>query len=47
MSLLGLLESGLFALGQVMRFPVMFLLWICVAAVCFMAGAIECQRERK
>ncbi len=39
MSLLGILESGLFALGQVLRFPVMFLLWVCVAAVCFMAGA--------
>jgi len=49
MSLLGLLESGLFALGQVMRFPVMFLLWICVAAVCFMAGAclIEYLSRRK
>ena len=39
MSLLGLLENGLFALGQVLRFPVMTLLWICVLSVCFMAGA--------
>lgn len=39
MNLLGLLEHGLFALGQVMRFPVMLLLWICVIAVCFMAGS--------
>lgn len=39
MNLLGLLENGLFALGQVLRFPVMSLLWICVAAVCFMAGS--------
>ncbi len=39
MSLLGVLESGLFALGQVLRFPVMFLLWICVITVCFMAGS--------
>jgi biopolymer transport protein ExbB/TolQ len=39
MNLLGLLENGLFALGQVLRFPVMALLWVCVAGVCFMAGA--------
>lgn len=39
MNLLGVLESGLFALGQVLRFPVMFLLWICVITVCFMAGS--------
>lgn len=39
MNLLGLLENGLFALGQVLRFPVMSLLWVCVATVCFMAGA--------
>lgn len=38
MNLLGLLENGLFALGQVLRFPVMALLWVCVIAVCFMAG---------
>jgi biopolymer transport protein ExbB/TolQ len=39
MNLLGLLENGLFALGQVLRFPVMALLWVCVASVCFMAGS--------
>jgi biopolymer transport protein ExbB/TolQ len=38
MSVLGALENGLFALGQVLRFPVMALLWMCVAAVLFMAG---------
>ena len=38
MSVLGILENGLFALGQVLRFPVMTLLWVCVAAVLFMAG---------
>lgn len=38
MNLLGVLESGLFALGQVLRFPVMVLLWVCVASACFMAG---------
>lgn len=39
MTMLGILENGLFALGQVLRFPVMTLLWICVAAAVFMAGA--------
>jgi biopolymer transport protein ExbB/TolQ len=34
-----LLENGLFALGQILRFPVMLLLWLCVAAVLFMAGS--------
>ena len=52
MNLLGVLENGLFALGQVLRFPVMALLWICVAAVCFMAGScfiefLNRRRERK
>ena len=51
MNLLALLENGLFALGQVMRFPVMSLLWVCVAAVCFMAGTcfvafLHRRRER-
>jgi hypothetical protein len=52
MNLLGLLENGLFALGQVLRFPVMALLWVCVLAVLFMAGsavveALARRRERK
>ena len=49
MSLLGILEGGLFALSQVLRFPVMFLLWVCVASVCFMAGVclIEYLSRRK
>ncbi|HEU4618956.1 MAG TPA: MotA/TolQ/ExbB proton channel family protein [Gammaproteobacteria bacterium] len=52
MSLLGILEKGLFALGQVLRFPVMALLWVCVAAVLFMAGAavvdaLGRRRERR
>lgn len=38
MNLLGVLENGLFALGQVLRFPVMVLLWCCVAAAVFLAG---------
>ncbi|HJZ76816.1 MAG TPA: MotA/TolQ/ExbB proton channel family protein [Vicinamibacterales bacterium] len=43
MSLLGALENGLFALGQVLRFPVMLLLWCCVLAALFLAG--DCAVE--
>ena len=39
MNLLSALENGLFALGQVLRFPVMVLLWVCVGAAVFMAGS--------
>ena len=39
MNLLAVLENGLFALSQVLRLPVMVLLWVCVASVLFMAGA--------
>lgn len=51
MNLLQLLENGLFALGQVLRFPVMVLLWVCVAAALFMTGAcivefVARRRER-
>ena len=38
-NLLALLENGLFALGQVLRFPVMSLLWVCVVAGLFMSGS--------
>ena len=38
MNVLQILENGLFALGQVLRFPVMTLLWVCVIAAIFMAG---------
>ena len=38
MNVLQLLENGLFALGQILRFPVMVLLWVCVASSIFMAG---------
>lgn len=38
MSMLGTLENGLFALAQVLRFPVIALLWVAVAAAVFMAG---------
>ncbi len=40
MNVLGVLENGLFALGQVLRLPVMALLWVCVAAVLFMTGGV-------
>lgn len=51
MNLLAILENGLFALGQVLRFPVMALLWVCVASALFMAGAclvefVARRRER-
>jgi biopolymer transport protein ExbB/TolQ len=50
-NLLQILENGLFALGQVLRFPVMALLWVCVAAALFMAGgclveSVARRRER-
>ena len=38
MNVLNLLENGLFALGQVLRFPIMTLLWVCVVTAVFMAG---------
>ena len=52
MNLLAVLENGLFALGQVLRFPVMSLLWVCVAAAVFMAGSclvdfVARTRERR
>jgi biopolymer transport protein ExbB/TolQ len=51
-NVLPLLENGLFALGQVLRFPVMALLWVCVASALFMAGhclvdLVTRQRERR
>jgi biopolymer transport protein ExbB/TolQ len=51
-SLLAALENGLFALGQVLRFPVFALLWVCVASSVFMAGScavdfVARRRERR
>jgi biopolymer transport protein ExbB/TolQ len=51
-TLLQMLENGLFALGQVLRFPVMALLWLCVASATFMAGHclvefVARRRERR
>ena len=49
--MLSALENGLFALGQVMRLPVMVLLWACVlvavyvAAACVMEAVLR-RRER-
>ncbi|MBN9506325.1 MAG: MotA/TolQ/ExbB proton channel family protein [Altererythrobacter sp.] len=42
------LENGLFALGQVLRLPVMLLLWVCVAFALYYAGSylIEAVRRR-
>lgn len=52
MNVLAALENGLFALGQVLRFPVFALLWACVLASVFMAGAcvvdgVARRRERR
>lgn len=52
MSLLAALENGLFALGQVLRLPVMALLWVCVGAALFMGGSLAVaylarRRERQ
>lgn len=52
MNLLAILENGLFALGQVLRLPVMALLWVCVAGALFMAGGclvefVARRRERR
>lgn len=50
MNFLGVLENGLFALGQVLRLPVMLLLWACVGFALYYAGrclfdAVARQRE--
>jgi biopolymer transport protein ExbB/TolQ len=52
LNLLAALENGLFALGQVLRFPVFVLLWACVLISVFMAGAcvvdaVARRRERR
>jgi biopolymer transport protein ExbB/TolQ len=51
-NLLSALENGLFALGQVLRFPVFALLWVCVATAAFMAAScvvdfVARRRERR
>ena len=52
MTVLAAFENGLFALGQVLRFPVFALLWLCVLVSVFMAGAcvvdaVARRRERR
>ena len=52
MNLLGVLENGLFALRQVLRLPVIGLLWVCVGSALFMAGGVVLEfvarrRERR
>ncbi len=49
MNLLGTLENGLFALAQVLRFPVIVLLWVSVGAAVFMVGgcAMEFLARRR
>ena len=52
MNLLCTLENGLFALSQVLRVPVIVLLWVCVAAALFMSGSCVAEllarrRERR
>src|SRR5262249_18729220 len=42
-------ENGLFALGQVLRFPVMALLWVCVGFTLYFAAysLVEAVRRRR
>ena len=52
MSLLTVLEDGMFALSQVLRLPIMALLWVCVAGALFMTGTavmdwLARRRERQ
>jgi biopolymer transport protein ExbB/TolQ len=48
-NLLDALENGLFALGQILRFPVMALLWVCVALTLYQIGRTlgEAVRQRR
>jgi biopolymer transport protein ExbB/TolQ len=52
LNVLTILENGLFAIGQVLRFPIMSLLWVCVFAALYMSGAclvefVARRRERR
>lgn len=51
MKFMDVLENGLFALGQVLRMPVMLMLWICVAVTVYYIGsylmeAVARRRDR-
>jgi len=41
------LENGLFALGQVLRLPVMLLLWVCLALTLFYAASYLAEAVRR
>ena len=47
MNLLDILENGLFALGQVLRLPVMLLLWVGVAATLYFVAASLVQTVQR
>lgn len=47
MSLVDLLENGLFALGQVLRFPVIALLWVTVLMTLYFVGSSGVQAIRR
>jgi len=52
MNFVDLLENGLFALGQILRLPVILLLWVCVALTLYYVGrylvlAVKRRRERE
>jgi biopolymer transport protein ExbB/TolQ len=49
MNFLGTLENGLFALGQVLRLPVMMLLWVCVGVTLYYVGysLVEAVNRRR
>jgi biopolymer transport protein ExbB/TolQ len=52
LNVLTILENGLFALGQVLRFPIITLLWVCIGAAVFMSGGclvefVARSRERR
>jgi biopolymer transport protein ExbB/TolQ len=47
MRLLDVLENGLFALGQVLRFPVMALLWVCVFLTLFYVATSLIEAVRR
>lgn len=49
MRFMDVLENGLFALGQVLRLPVILMLWLCVAVTLFYVASylVEVVRRRR